>query len=77
MAFFVRLARSANPHWVTRHSAQAGLRIVEVPITFMERELGDSKMSSTIVVEAVWRVTQWGVAERAKRTKSAILTRRG
>ncbi len=61
---------------LTRRAARAGLRIVEVPITFMERELGDSKMSSTIVVEAVWRVTQWGVSDRAKRTKNAILTRR-
>jgi dolichol-phosphate mannosyltransferase len=61
---------------LTRRAARAGLRIVEVPITFMERELGDSKMSSAIVVEALWRVTQWGVADRAKRAKSAILTRR-
>lgn len=39
----------------------AGLRIVEVPITFVERVHGVSKMSSTIVVEALVRVTVWGV----------------
>ena len=33
----------------------------EVPITFTERERGASKMSSTIVAEALWRVTSWGV----------------
>lgn len=35
-----------------------------MPITFVERELGDSKMSRDILVEALWRVTAWGVRER-------------
>ena len=52
---------------LTRRAAAAGLRIVEVPITFVEREIGDSKMSGAIVGEALWRVTQWGVANRARR----------
>ncbi|MGX1488993.1 hypothetical protein RKD41_001252 [Streptomyces tendae] len=30
----------------------------------MERELGDSKMSRDILVEALWRVTTWGARER-------------
>lgn len=51
---------------LTRRAAAAGLRIVEVPITFVEREVGDSKMSGAIVAEALWRVTQWGVASRAR-----------
>jgi dolichol-phosphate mannosyltransferase len=51
---------------LTRRAAAAGLRIVEVPITFVEREQGDSKMSGAIVAEALWRVTQWGVASRAR-----------
>ena len=38
--------------------------IVEVPITFRERELGVSKMSSSIVVEAMGRVTVWGLQKR-------------
>ena len=38
-----------------------GRRIVEVPITFVERERGQSKMSRDIVAEALWRVTWWGV----------------
>jgi len=39
----------------------AGFRVVEVPITFVERERGESKMSRAIVLEALWRVTWWGV----------------
>jgi dolichol-phosphate mannosyltransferase len=39
----------------------AGLRIVEVPITFVERIHGESKMSSGIVKEAILRVTVWGL----------------
>jgi glycosyltransferase involved in cell wall biosynthesis len=38
-----------------------GFRVVEVPITFVERTEGASKMSRAIVVEALWRVLQWGV----------------
>ena len=40
----------------------AGLRVEEVPITFADRELGQSKMSGRIVVEALLRVTAWGLA---------------
>jgi dolichol-phosphate mannosyltransferase len=40
---------------------QMDLRVVEVPITFVEREAGSSKMSNRIVREALWRVTCWGV----------------
>ncbi len=43
---------------------QAGLRVDEVPITFVEREIGASKMSRAIVGEALVRVTQWGLADR-------------
>lgn len=45
--------------------------IVEVPITFREREHGVSKMSSTIVVEAMGRVTVWGFAKRFRAKKYA------
>lgn len=39
-------------------------RIVEVPITFAERERGTSKMSGRIVFEALWLVTWWGLRDR-------------
>jgi dolichol-phosphate mannosyltransferase len=43
---------------------ELGYRVVEVPITFTEREIGESKMSGNIVREALWRVTKWGVRRR-------------
>jgi dolichol-phosphate mannosyltransferase len=46
---------------LTRRVHDRGLRITEVPIEFRERELGQSKMSSTIVIEAMSRVTLWGM----------------
>ncbi|KAF0649791.1 MULTISPECIES: polyprenol monophosphomannose synthase [Streptomyces] len=48
-------------------TVKAGFKVVEVPITFVERERGDSKMSRAIVVEALWRVTAWGVGHRLGR----------
>jgi dolichol-phosphate mannosyltransferase len=48
-------------------AVRAGFRVREVPITFAERERGTSKMSSAIVAEAFWRVTQWGVARVLRR----------
>jgi dolichol-phosphate mannosyltransferase len=45
-------------------AVKANLRIAEVPITFVERELGESKMDGSIVKEALWRVTQWGIEKR-------------
>ncbi len=38
-----------------------GWEVVEVPITFVERERGESKMNRSIVLEAVWRVAWWGL----------------
>jgi dolichol-phosphate mannosyltransferase len=43
------------------HAARAGLTIVEVPITFIERRFGASKMTGGIVLEAMLRVTLWGM----------------
>ena len=45
-------------------AVRANLRVAEVPITFVERELGESKMDGSIVKEALWRVTQWGIEKR-------------
>ena len=45
---------------------QRGFVVTEVPITFVERQVGSSKMSRKIVTEALWRVTVWGVDRRAK-----------
>jgi dolichol-phosphate mannosyltransferase len=42
-------------------SWKQGWEVVEVPITFVERERGESKMNRSIVLEAVWRVAWWGL----------------
>ncbi|MFD7868393.1 polyprenol monophosphomannose synthase [Streptomyces sp. NPDC057682] len=52
---------------LARRSIEAGYHVVEVPITFVDREVGDSKMSRDILVEALWRVTAWGVTTRANK----------
>lgn len=52
---------------LTIRTHDAGWRIREVPITFRERRAGHSKMSGAVVVEAMWRVTLWGVARLGRR----------
>lgn len=42
----------------------AGMRIVELPVTFRDRTVGTSKMNGRIVREAMWLVTRWGFARR-------------
>jgi dolichol-phosphate mannosyltransferase len=44
----------------TYRAIRAGFRVVEVPITFSDREAGTSKMSRSIVLEAIWRVPYLG-----------------
>jgi len=46
---------------MTYRTKQHGGRITEVPITFVDRAAGESKMSSTIVFEALGLVTWWGM----------------
>jgi dolichol-phosphate mannosyltransferase len=50
---------------------RGGFRVIEVPITFAERQIGDSKMSSSIVREALLRVTDWGIRYRADALRQA------
>ncbi len=42
----------------------AGLRVTEVPIEFVERVRGDSKMSRDVATESLRRITAWGIRER-------------
>jgi hypothetical protein len=53
-----------------------GFRITEVPITFIERERGESKMSKAIVGEALWRVTWWAVRSRRAKPAARPVARR-
>ncbi|MFT8788885.1 MAG: polyprenol monophosphomannose synthase [Bifidobacterium psychraerophilum] len=53
---------------MTRRAHQAGATILEVPIAFIERTRGASKMGSGIVLEAMLRVTGWGAERMIKRS---------
>lgn len=55
--------------------AQMGGRIVEVPITFVERTAGESKMSRAIVTEALWKVTAWGLTARLRGVRGLVRSR--
>jgi dolichol-phosphate mannosyltransferase len=54
---------------------KAGYRVVEIPITFIEREFGDSKMNKSIVAEALVRTTAWGIAYRTSQLTSRLKRR--
>jgi dolichol-phosphate mannosyltransferase len=45
----------------------AGLTVREVPIEFVERVLGDSKMTPEVARESLVRITRWGLAQRFRR----------
>jgi dolichol-phosphate mannosyltransferase len=49
----------------TWQASREGLSVVEVPITFIDRTRGQSKMSSAIVLEAIIRVLGWRWRDRA------------
>ncbi len=55
---------------------RAGYDIVEVPITFTERTLGRSKMSSSIVGEALVRVGWWGLRNRSRGARALAIASR-
>ena len=46
---------------MTYRARRGGASIAEIPIAFTDRTRGESKMSSVIVVEALWLVTKWGL----------------
>jgi dolichol-phosphate mannosyltransferase len=54
---------------LARRAVEAGYHVVEVPITFVDRAFGDSKMSRDVLVEALWRVTVWGIGSRVSRIR--------
>ena len=56
---------------------RSGLRVAEVPIEFVERERGDSKMSRRIASESFRRITRWGLAERSRQARTLLHRRRG
>ncbi|HEY7721207.1 MAG TPA: polyprenol monophosphomannose synthase [Pedococcus sp.] len=55
---------------LTNRAVRRGLRVTEVPITFVEREIGDSKMSGDIMRESLQRITRWGLQHRVTQVRS-------
>ena len=49
----------------------AGLTVREVPIEFVERVRGDSKMSGAVATESLRRITAWGLRQRAAQARRA------
>jgi dolichol-phosphate mannosyltransferase len=56
----------------TYRLVRSGSRIVEIPIVFTERLLGHSKMKSSIVKEALWLVTKWGLRDMLTRRRIQV-----
>lgn len=61
---------------LARRALDAGFRVAEVPITFVERQHGESKMSGAIVREALVKVARWGAEHRADQLRAALGHRR-
>jgi len=54
---------------LVRRLTMQGMTLAEVPITFVDRRYGVSKMSGRIIVESMIRVTRWGVRDRFRRRR--------
>ena len=59
----------------TYRALRAGFHVVEIPIAFTDREVGRSKMSRSIVLEAAWKVPALRLAARAGRCNRHTLGR--
>lgn len=57
-------------------AVRGGMQVLEIPITFTERELGVSKMSKDIVLESVMRLSVWGMRERGRQARALLGGRR-
>ncbi|GAA2806903.1 polyprenol monophosphomannose synthase [Saccharopolyspora taberi] len=57
---------------LTLRALDAGFRVVEAPITFIDREVGESKMSGSIAREALVRMTKWGLRRRGAQLRDLV-----
>ena len=57
-------------------TVRAGLTVVEVPIEFVERVRGESKMSRDVATESLRRITAWGLRERGRQARDVLSRRR-
>jgi dolichol-phosphate mannosyltransferase len=61
---------------MTLRVLQSGLKLAEVPITFVERERGASKMSRSVILESLTRVARWGISSWAHGDTAASARRK-
>jgi dolichol-phosphate mannosyltransferase len=61
---------------MAHRTVMAGLKVTEVPIEFIERERGDSKMTRQVASESLRKITVWGLRERVKQLRDAVRDRR-
>lgn len=57
---------------LARRTVAAGLDVREVPITFVERVRGRSKMDGAVVRESLWRISAWGATYRVTRLRDVL-----
>ncbi|GAA5162976.1 polyprenol monophosphomannose synthase [Ornithinimicrobium tianjinense] len=57
---------------LTLRALERGLRVVEVPVAFVEREVGTSKMDDAIVREAAVRVGVWALERRSRQLRERL-----
>jgi dolichol-phosphate mannosyltransferase len=57
---------------LTWRTVEAGFTVAEVPITFTERAIGESKMDGSVVREALWRVFKWGARLRGNQLRGLV-----
>jgi len=60
---------------LTVRTLRAGLTVTEVPIEFLERIRGESKMNSEVATESLRRITAWGLQHRAAQVRGALTWR--
>jgi dolichol-phosphate mannosyltransferase len=60
---------------LTLRTLRAGLRVTEVPIEFMERVRGESKMNRDVATESLRKITRWGLETRTAQVRG-VLSRR-
>jgi dolichol-phosphate mannosyltransferase len=53
-------------------TVRRGLRLTEVPIDFIERERGDSKMTRQVASESLRKITRWGLSERRAQLRRSL-----
>ncbi len=61
---------------MTHRVLSAGLRVREVPIEFIERVRGDSKMTREVATESLRKITWWGLTERCAQVRRRFAGRR-